>query len=141
MWFNPIMKWLITSPFHFFVSNNTMIITYTGRKSGNTYTTPVNYVKNGDLYYTTSLRDRVWWRNLRNGSAVQLFVKRNIINAIPTVVEKENQVADHLRSYFQLAPRLARYYKITLDKNGIPLKGDLKRSAETMIMVVFKVIE
>lgn len=62
MWFNPMMKWLIASPLHIFVSKNMMLITYTGRKSGVTYTTPVNYLREGNTLYVTSWRERTWWR-------------------------------------------------------------------------------
>lgn len=141
MWFNPIMKLLIASPLHFFVSKQIMLITYTGRKSGKTFTTPVNYINNGDRYYTTSLRSRTWWRNLRNGSPVQLLVERKKITAIPSVIEHHEQVVSKLQTYFQLTPKIARYYKITLDENDIPLGEDLNRVAETTVLVEFNTDE
>ena len=41
--FNPFMVWLLRSPLHKLASKNTLLITFTGRKSGKKYTTPVNY--------------------------------------------------------------------------------------------------
>ncbi len=42
MWYNPIMMWLLRSPLHGMLSSSTMIITYTGRKSGKMFSTPDN---------------------------------------------------------------------------------------------------
>lgn len=52
---NPFMKWLLRSPFHGAVSRMYLLITFTGRKSGKTYTTPVQYAQDGNtLYIITS---------------------------------------------------------------------------------------
>jgi hypothetical protein len=45
---NGFMRAILRSPLHGLVSNNVILITFTGRKSGNTYTMPVNYVRDGD---------------------------------------------------------------------------------------------
>jgi hypothetical protein len=42
--YNPIVSWLLRSPLQGLMSSSTMLITFAGRKSGKTYTTPVNYV-------------------------------------------------------------------------------------------------
>ena len=54
MWYNPITMWVLRSPLHRMLSDSTMIITYTGRKSGQTFSTPVNYVRDGNLLWTIS---------------------------------------------------------------------------------------
>lgn len=59
------MKAILRSPLHGLVSNNLMLITFTGRTSGKTYTTPVNYVRDGETLIVLSHTDRTWWKNLR----------------------------------------------------------------------------
>jgi len=54
MWYNPIMMWVLRSPLHGMLSGSTMIITYTGRKSGQTFSTPVNYVRDGNVLWSLS---------------------------------------------------------------------------------------
>ena len=46
--YNPIVAAILRSPLHAAMSNSTMLLTFSGRKSGRTYTTPVNYVRDGD---------------------------------------------------------------------------------------------
>lgn len=42
------MERLLRSPFHGVVSNSLMLVTFTGCKTGNEYTTPVGYRQEGD---------------------------------------------------------------------------------------------
>ena len=50
---NTFIKLFLRSPLHRMMSKSTLLITFTGRKSGNKYTTPVNYSlegKDGDNF-------------------------------------------------------------------------------------------
>ncbi len=40
---NPLMRALLRSPFHGLLSGMLMLLSYTGRKSGRTYTIPIGY--------------------------------------------------------------------------------------------------
>ena len=139
MWFNPITTWIMRSPLHGFVSKNMMLITYTGRKSGKQYTTPVNYLeiaKNGSTFlYTTSYRERVWWRNLRGGAEVTLRLQGRDLPARAEVVEELEQVAQELGTYLHQAPKLGRYLDVSMDEGGTPDVEDLQRAAEKMVVV------
>ncbi len=48
---NSAMKFVLRSPLHGIVSKTTLLISFTGRKSGMTYTTPVSYSRQGDKVY------------------------------------------------------------------------------------------
>ena len=52
MWFNPIMRWLVSSPLHFLVSQSLMLMTYQGCKSGKSYTIPMNYLLVFDFIFS-----------------------------------------------------------------------------------------
>jgi deazaflavin-dependent oxidoreductase (nitroreductase family) len=139
MWFNPITTWIMRSPLHGFVSKNMMLITYTGRKSGQQYTTPVNYLQisnNGKTtLYTTSYRDRVWWRNLRGGAQVILRLRGRDLSAHAQVVEMQEQVAQELEVYLRQSPNLGRYLGVSMDEDGTPDVEDLQRASEVMVVV------
>ena len=51
-----------------------MLLTYTGRESGRTYTTPDNYVREGDDLLRVGSREHAWWRNLRGGQGLLALV-------------------------------------------------------------------
>jgi hypothetical protein len=135
MWFNPIMRWMIRSPLHFMVSKNMMLMTYTGRVSGKEFTTPVNYLAMNGGIYTTSYRDRVWWRNLRGGVNVTLRLRGEDIPARAEAIEDQSAVAGYLNEYLEAAPNLAKYMEVRMDENGHPLAEDIARRAQEIVMV------
>ena len=90
------------------------------------------------MLYTTSLRERTWWRNLRGGQSVSLHLRGKDIQAKPQVAESDQEVAALLDTYFQLAPQMARYFEINLDENGKPMIDDLAQAAKSRIMVVLE---
>jgi hypothetical protein len=112
-----------------------MLMTYTGRKSGKTYTVPMSYLENEPALYTISSRNRVWWRNLRGGRDVTLRLRGKDIPARSESIEDEDLVFANLVSYFKTAPQLARYMGIRLDAQGNPNLEDVKSLAQEKVIV------
>lgn len=135
MWFNPIMRWLIRSPLHFFASKNMMLMTYTGRKSGKIYTIPMNYLTIGEVLYTISSRERVWWRNLRDGADITLRLRGRDVSAQATTIEDSQQVASSLQQFLKAAPEYARYLNVQIDSVGMPNPEDLAHLANERVLV------
>ena len=61
---NHAMEFVLRSPVHMPISKTIPLITFTGRKSGKTFTTPVSYSQHGDQVYVFT--HAAWWRNLRD---------------------------------------------------------------------------
>lgn len=78
---NDFMAWVLRSPLHGMLSGNTLLITFTGRKTGKRYTTPINFYREGEYLWAVSSRDRTWWRNLQGGAPVDLLLKRKFMQA------------------------------------------------------------
>ncbi len=60
----------------------TLLLTFTGRKSGKTYSTPLVYFQDGDRYVVVgsdgaARRDPQWWKNLKVNPAGSVRVGRN----------------------------------------------------------------
>ncbi len=72
---NPFMKWLLRSPLHGVVSRMYLLITFTGRKSGTVYSTPVQYAQEGDTLYIITSEGYTWWKNLRGGAEVHVHLR------------------------------------------------------------------
>ena len=47
---NPYVSAILRSPVHSLLSKQVLLLTYTGRKSGNPHTIPVGYIRDGDTY-------------------------------------------------------------------------------------------
>jgi deazaflavin-dependent oxidoreductase (nitroreductase family) len=137
-WFNPIVKLMLRSPLHGMMSGSTMLITYTGRKTGKKYTLPVGYLRQGDMLTTISSRSRSWWRNLRAEAEVTLLLQGKQVEASAKAVEDPVDVMSGLRSYLAQAPQFANYLDITVDEDGKPVKRDLEREAKQRVLVKLK---
>jgi hypothetical protein len=66
----PIVVGLLRSPLHWLVSGRVTALSYTGRRSGQRRTVPVEYERDGDLLVVHSRPERQWWRNFADGAAV-----------------------------------------------------------------------
>jgi len=139
MWYNSIIKWLLSSPLHFFVSNNMMLITYRGRKSGKKYSTPVNYFpardEQGEYLATTSLAERTWWRNLRGGAPVTVRVKGQDLKAKAQANEDDEIVSQGIFEFLSESPNIAKYYQVELDDDGLPDRSDIARYAPGKVLI------
>jgi F420H(2)-dependent quinone reductase len=69
---NPAMRALLGSPVHWPLSRWFAVLSWTGRKSGRRYATPVSYVREGRTAYLTT-GDR-WWRNLIEGAPIAIRI-------------------------------------------------------------------
>ncbi len=92
------MKALLRSPLHWPLSRYFMLLSWTGRKSGRSYTTPVSYVRDGDRLFVTT-GDR-WWRNVVGGGPVmvRLAGRRRAAVATP-LTDRAECVAEHQRVF------------------------------------------
>jgi hypothetical protein len=70
---NPAMRVLLGSPLHWPLSRWFAVLSWTGRKTGRRYSTPVSYVREGTTVWVTT-GDR-WWHNLTGGAPVSIRVR------------------------------------------------------------------
>jgi deazaflavin-dependent oxidoreductase (nitroreductase family) len=105
---NPFMKWLLRSPLHGAVSGMYLLITFTGRKSGKVYTTPVQYHRDGDRILVITSRAYKWWKNLEGGASVRLRLRGQEQTARAETTLDENVIREMLRQIYPGQPD-ARY--------------------------------
>jgi deazaflavin-dependent oxidoreductase (nitroreductase family) len=128
------MKFVLRSPVHGMVSKSVMLITFTGRKSGRTYTTPVSYSQDGDQ--VTIFTHTTWWKNLRSGAPVTLCIRgRDLQGLAEPVAEDEQAVAAGLATHLRKVPSDARYYAVTFDDYGNPRAEEVEKAALTVVMI------
>jgi deazaflavin-dependent oxidoreductase (nitroreductase family) len=97
---NPVVGWLLHSPFHGLLSKHVLLITVTGRKSGKQYTTPVEYGRNGNQIVVISVQTRSWWKNVRHGGTVHMRVQGKDVTGTARVAVDEASVAAVLKAVY-----------------------------------------
>ncbi len=68
-----IVSLILRSPLHRMLSDTLLLLTFTGRRTGKTYTIPVGYTREGGTL--TLFTDHAWWRNLRGDGGVPVTVR------------------------------------------------------------------
>jgi Protein of unknown function (DUF998)/F420H(2)-dependent quinone reductase len=131
---NPLVSAILRSPLHGLLSQYVLLLTYTGRKSGRTYTLPVGYVRQGDAITICSGVHR-WWRNLRGGAPVAVLLQgRRRTGRAEAIEDRDALVAEAERLVGRYGPRGAgRRIGVVLD--AAPSRGDLARAMDGHALV------
>jgi deazaflavin-dependent oxidoreductase (nitroreductase family) len=131
---NDVMKFVLRSPVHGAVSKSVLLITFTGRKSGKTYTTPVSYSQHDDQVYVFT--HAAWWKNLRNSAPVTLRIRgRELQGLAEPVTEDMGAIAAGLMAHLRKVPSDARYYGVTFDDQGNPRAEEVAQAVQTVVMI------
>ena len=137
---NKIMSTVLRSPLHGMVSKSIMLITFTGRKSGKTYTTPISYTRDGNL--VTAFTHAKWSRNLVGGAPVSLRIKNKPLQGEADVVsDDKDAIATALNSHLSQVKMDAKYYQVNFDDKGAPNWEDVVRAADNCEMIRVKLAE
>lgn len=108
---NFAMKLLLRSPLHFIVSSHILLITFTGRKTGRSFTTPIRYLREGSTVRLFSSPQANWWKNLRGGADVSVTISGQSVKCRATVLETDDDTKLGIfRSYLKSFPGDAAYH-------------------------------
>jgi len=97
---NLLIPALLRTPvLHRLLSRELMLITFTGRKSGRSFTTPVTFmpVDCGVAFFS----NQRWWTNLRGGAPVMLRLSGRDVAGYAEPVEDRATVAREARAYLE----------------------------------------
>jgi deazaflavin-dependent oxidoreductase (nitroreductase family) len=108
-WVNRIMIRLLRSPLSRLVDGGVMLLTVTGRRTGRSYTLPVQYVWDGQVLwvYAGGSEAKSWWRNLVGGADVEVLLRRRVHSATAVAyahADAPELVADGLGRYVDRFP-------------------------------------
>ncbi len=133
MWYNALMSAVLQSPLHGLLGD-TLLLTFTGRKSGKRYSTPVSFYRDGDVLWIMSNRERTWWRNLRGGACVTMHLHGKDMEGFAEAVEGEEVVAGQVAQYACNVPMVARSLGVRVEQ-GVANAEDAARLAKEKVFV------
>lgn len=85
---NRIVTTILRSPWHRLRSNSLLLLTFTGRKSGKEFTTPIRYTQEGDTLRIIVVYP--WWKNLVSQPTVRVLLRGEIRTGIAEVLPEED---------------------------------------------------
>ncbi|OLO99514.1 hypothetical protein BVU76_25375 [Mycolicibacterium porcinum] len=130
----PLVKTVLRSPVHGWLSGSMMLLTVTGRRTGRRYEIPISYVADGAVVMCITGIENTWWTNLRGGAEVTVLLGRNRFGGY---AEASTGVANSpvIESFLAARPRDARFHHVRRDAQGRFDADDLTRAAQTRVVI------
>lgn len=132
----PLFKILLRSPLHKLADKNVALIIYTDRKSGESLSEAMNYLKEGKILHIISSRYRTWWRNLENGATVETILNGKKYSGWAIGSEDQHTVIKELRKIYSLDPQNMQLKNVGLIQNGTLNEKDLSAVAKDRVAII-----
>lgn len=131
---NAMMKFILRSPLHGMVSKTITVISFTGRKSGKLYSTPVSYSQNGDQ--VTIFTHGEWYKNLAGGTPVTLRIQgKDYTGQAEVTVDDKAAMSVALTGHLKAVRSDAKYYHVTFEEAGEPKKEEIEKAVNDVVMI------
>ena len=131
---NALIGLLLRSPLHAPLSRVTILLSFTGAKSGKRYTFPVGYYDHhgSDL---AVIPHHAWWKNLRGSVPVTVWLKGRKYQATASAALGDDQTLAALEPLIAGSQNFARLYKIPRDASGRPDPDRVRQVARALPLV------
>ena len=135
-WMNSAVMTLLRTPgLRSAIGRTFLILTVTGAKTGKRYTTPVQYVRDGDRLLVLSQRTRRWWRNLAERPEVEITMRGETIRTVAHLAEGEEE-REAIATTLRRNPRTAKFYGVAIGDNGEPDTDGVDQLQEAFVAIV-----
>lgn len=138
-WLNRLMAAMLHTPgLERLVGRGTALLTFTGRRTGRTYTTPVSYARLDDRIILSGHVSRTWWRSVAARPQVWLrLAGREYRGTARVLTGDDPDAVDLLDVYLERQRMTARALKVGWSSAGGHDPADLRRVlADTVIVEV-----
>ena len=142
LWFliNPFVALLARSPLHFIISHQVLVIQFQGRRSGKSYLVPVSYHQHASSYTCVTLRSNIWWRNLKDISHTQIWLKGKLMDVQIDLEFNNDQIVENTLRDLVTSNKVDAYFaKIKLNKDGSPNTEHLIKAAKLHTVLKFTI--
>lgn len=92
---NPLVKAVLLSPFHKGMSKRLMVLSFTGKKTGKRYATPVGYVRQGNRI--TIFTHSAWHKNFKASAPVRMRIQGQDVHGTATLVTDPGRIKQMVR--------------------------------------------
>lgn len=126
-WMNNAMKTMLRTPgLRNLIGRKILLLTFTGRKSGRQYTTPVTYFRqaDGNIMLLTKVF-RPWWRNFEVCPDVGVMIKGQKYKGTAHAEMLDEALLPRVMDYLRANAQDARYYGVRM-VNGEPDADDMR---------------
>ena len=137
---NPLVRLVLRSPVHWALSGRLMLLTYTGTKTGNTYTLPIAYFHWGDGRVLAFSRGTAWSRRIA-GREIGLRIRGRTTRATARLYDDRDSIVSVLGEFVhRKGSKAASRLLLGLPSDVPPTPEDLEAAAMRTRIVEFKLL-
>jgi hypothetical protein len=133
---NRIPATVLRSPLHPLMSGKYLLLSFTERKSGRRYTTPVAYLKENGMFLLTT--DSPWWKNFKGGAPVTLRVKGREYEGIGEAITDHAEVVQVLGRFLETQPDYGKFVGVKRNSGGRTEPSDVEEAARGRVVVLVR---
>jgi len=133
-YFNPVARFVLATRLHGLMSGRLALLTFAGRTTGRSYTTPVSYVREGGSLLVPG--GGAWWRNLTNAQPVRVRLRGTWRNATPEVIREPAAMREVMRRMLTANPTISVFTGVRKGGDGWPHAEALERERRRGFVVV-----
>ncbi|HLF43882.1 MAG TPA: nitroreductase/quinone reductase family protein [Acidimicrobiia bacterium] len=116
-WANSLMKWALNTPgIQAMVGQGVALLTFSGRRSGKSYTVPVSYHREDDIVTVITKRQRKWWRNFETPAEVELRIAGRTYTGKAEAQTGDSEALEFMIDYLGKRPIDAKAYGLKRDE-------------------------
>ena len=130
---NKVPAGILRSPLHGLMSKKYLLLSFTGRKSGREYTTPVAYLSEGDAFLMTT--DSPWWKNLHGGAPVTMWVEGREYQGTADAITNHAEVTRVLGEFLEAQPGYGKYVGLKSGPDGLMNPAEVEAVARERVVV------
>ena len=132
---NPFVSAILRSPLHRLLSPLVLLLTYTGRKTGRSYTIPVGYSREDDTFTIWSAHP--WWKNLSGGAPVVVRLRGRQRTGWAVAIEDREAVLTEVERLVARCglKEAGRRIGLALDTTPPPAPDDIAQAMQGRVMI------
>lgn len=132
---NRLMRLMLKTPgLQRLVGKSTVLLTFIGRKTGRSITTPISFVREGDRIILSGHRTRNWWRNVAQNPEVMIRVAGEDRRGHASILEGDEALSA-MALILEAQPPVAKMAGVELDDSGKPSPEDVQAVATYTVLV------
>jgi hypothetical protein len=133
---NMMVAVLLHTPIlHRLISNQILLLSFKGRKSGKRITIPVGYTRDGNTLTILTKCFRGWWHNFEAAVPVDLLIAGNHCHGTARATANAEMSTNVLSDVLQKYPYQAEFYGLHLNEFKQADRDDIRDVASTLIVV------
>ena len=114
---------ILRSPLHGLISGKVVIVTFTGRRTGRVYATPVSYHRDGGSVIVAT--DSSWWRNFVDAAPARLRLRGHDVPAVGEALTDPDEAVEALATLIRGVPSYGRWAHVRM-RDGEPEMNDVR---------------